>query len=39
MIIQNWQQKYHYLFLKKWQQAVNELTLNVIEECTAIKTL
>ncbi len=25
--------------MKEWQQAVNELTLNVIEECTAMKTL
>jgi len=39
MIIQDQQQKHHYLFLKKWQQAVNESTLNVIEEHTAIKTL
>ncbi len=39
MIIQDWQWKHHYLFLKKQQQAVNELTLNVIEECAAIKTL
>ncbi len=35
----DWQWKHHYLFLKKWQQAVNELTLNVIEECIAMKTL
>ncbi len=39
MTIQDWQQKHHYLFLKKWQQAVNESTLNVIEEYTAIKIL
>ncbi len=39
MMIQDWQWKHHYLFLKKWQQAVNRLTLNVIEECTAMKTL
>ena len=39
MIIQNWQWKHHYLFLKKWQQAVNRLTLNVIEEHTAMKAL
>jgi len=39
MTVQNQQQKHHYLFLKKWQQAVNESTLNVIEECTAMKTL
>jgi len=39
MTVQNWQWKHHHLFLKKWQQAVNELTLNVIEECAAMKTL
>jgi hypothetical protein len=27
------------VIMKKWQQAVNELTLNVFEECAAIKTL
>ena len=25
--------------MNEWQQAVNESTLNVIEECTAMKTL
>jgi len=39
MTIWDWQQKHYYLFLKKWQWAVNELTLNVIEEFTAIKIL
>ena len=39
MTIWNQQQKHHYLFLKKWQQAVNRLTLNVIEECITMKTL
>jgi len=39
MTIWDWEQKHHYLFLKKWQQAINESTLNVIEECVTIKTL
>ncbi len=39
MTVQNWQWKHYYLFLKKQQWAVNELTLNVIKECAAIKTL
>ncbi len=39
MMIWDWQQKHHYLFLKKWQWAVNKSTLNVIEEHTAMKTL